>query len=167
MPHICDLILDDHDTFRRRFAELDDDRHADPEVLRRLWEPLAEMLDRHADAEEQLFYPRLLRRDADAVDDTKDAIRDHNAIRDAIHRAEDHAVGTAAWWEAVDEAREQNSDHMAEEERGPLAEFRRLGDIGLGQELGSSFVAFSDAHAGGRGVDTTDKDPSAHVQDHG
>jgi hypothetical protein len=33
MPNICDLILDDHETFRRRFAELDEHRDAAPERL--------------------------------------------------------------------------------------------------------------------------------------
>ncbi|MGQ0774776.1 MAG: hypothetical protein ACT4NY_10225 [Pseudonocardiales bacterium] len=48
---ITQLILDDHETFRREFAALDD---ADkPEQLRAIWEPLAALLDVHAVAEEE------------------------------------------------------------------------------------------------------------------
>src|SRR4051794_41409715 len=87
VPDICDLILDDHEIFRRRFAELDDERRSDVAVVCALWAPLAEHLERHANAEEDLFYPALLRRGADAEEETDDAIRDHNKIRDAVRRA--------------------------------------------------------------------------------
>ncbi|PZS15585.1 MAG: hypothetical protein DLM54_12435 [Acidimicrobiales bacterium] len=41
MPDICDRSLDDHETLRRRFAELDQQRDAGPEALARMWDPLA------------------------------------------------------------------------------------------------------------------------------
>ncbi|HZE01285.1 MAG TPA: hemerythrin domain-containing protein, partial [Pseudonocardiaceae bacterium] len=63
MSDITQLILDDHETFRREFAALDD---ADaPEQLREIWEPLANLLEVHAAAEEAIFYPKLLRRGDD------------------------------------------------------------------------------------------------------
>jgi hypothetical protein len=42
-------------------------------------------------------------------------------IRDAGR----HRVGSEQWWHSVRGAREANSDHMAEEEREALADFRR------------------------------------------
>lgn len=57
MPDICDLSLDDHETLRRRFAELDQQRDAGPEALARMWDPLATLLDLHAAAEEEVFNP--------------------------------------------------------------------------------------------------------------
>lgn len=70
------------------------------------------------------------------------------------------------WWAAVQQANDENSDHMAEEERGPLAACRR--DVGrdIRRELGSRFVAFNTQHAGGRDVDTSDKDPAEFIEDH-
>jgi hypothetical protein len=43
MADITQLILDDHDTFRREFAALDDAQ--EPEQLRAIWEPLSALLD--------------------------------------------------------------------------------------------------------------------------
>lgn len=164
MPDICDLILDDHSTFRRRFAEMDEKR-ADPEALSRVWRSLAALLDLHAEAEEAIFYPRLVRRGQDGGEESVDAIRDHNQIRDAVERARHREVGTASWWEAVEEARVQNSDHMAEEEREGLADFRTSASPELRDQLGAQFIAFKEEHAGLRDLEPTDKDPQGYVSE--
>lgn len=166
MPDVCDLVLDEHETFRRRFAELDERRGTDPATLRRLWEPLAVLLDRHADAEEHVLYPKLLRRGADGEDETQDAIGDHNRIRDAVRDAAGRQVGSEKWWQAVDRARTENSDHMAEEERGALADFRQHTDDERREQLGAAFVAFNRSHTEPSRVDTTDKDPDSYVDEH-
>ena len=167
MPDICDLILDDHEVFRRRFAELDDERHSDPSVASAIWEALAEHLERHASAEEEVFYTAVLERVSEGEDETHHAIRDHNKIRDAVRRVAAAPAGSDEWWGAVDAANEENSDHMAEEERGPLSEFRRAGIHDLRKALGTRFVAFNLDHAGGRGLDTDDVDPDSYVRDRG
>ena len=166
MPDICSLILDDHEIFRRRFAELDDERRSGREVLAALWGPLAEHLERHANAEEEIFYPVLLQRVDDAEHETEHAIRDHNKIRDAVRRVADAEAGTDEWWAAVADAREENSEHMAEEERGPLAAFRQEGDHDIRLDLGVKYVAFNSEHAGGRAIDSSDKDPDEFVREH-
>ena len=166
MPDICDLILDEHEIFRRRFAELDDERQSDPAVVSALWNAIAEHLERHASAEEHVFYPDVLARVFDGEHEAHHAIRDHNKIRDAIRRVAGARAGSDEWWGAVDAANAENSDHMAEEERGPLSEFRRAGLHDLRKELGTRFVDFHLDHAGGRGLDNDDVDPDAYVQDH-
>lgn len=162
MPDICDLILDDHETLRRRFAELDEVREADRASLQRVWDPLGALLDLHAAAEEEVFYPRLLARGVDAEAETTDAISDHNAIRDAVRATGDEQVGSGAWWQAVKQARQQNSDHMGEEERGALADFRARTEPSLRHELGASFVSFQQEHAGGR-LQPRDREPQDYV----
>jgi hypothetical protein len=57
--------------------------------------------------------------------ETKDAIRDHDDIRDGLRHAAQHPVGSQEWWQAVPGTRVANSDHMAEEEREALPDFRR------------------------------------------
>ncbi|MFN2606570.1 MAG: hemerythrin domain-containing protein [Acidimicrobiales bacterium] len=168
MPDICDMILDEHGIFRRRFAELDEKRGegAGADVLGRLWNPLAALLDRHASAEEDLFYPGLLRWGAHGEEETDDAVRDHNKIRDAVRDANKSDVGSASWWAAVDRAREENSDHMAEEERGPLADFRAHTDAAARHALGDRFVAFSAEHAGGRAISGDDTDLDDYIDAH-
>ena len=168
MPDICDLILEDHQRFRRRFAELDELRaaRADPDVLDRAWVPVAELLEVHAAAEEALFYPRLLPRGDDAHDETKDAITDHNDIRDAVRRAGGTSAGSDGWWAAVLDARAKNSDHMGEEERGAIPDFRQHADGQLREDLGARWVEFEARHAGARDVDTSDKDPDRYIARH-
>lgn len=166
MPDICDLILDDHETFRRRFAELDEHRDADTDRLARLWTPLAGLLDRHAAAEEAVFYPLLLKRGTDGEDETDDAIGDHNDIRDAVRDADNHQPGTDGWWDAVARTREHNSDHMAEEEREALADFRARTSKADREDLGARFVEFMAAHPDRAHVSTADKDPGTFIDQH-
>src|SRR4051812_4447206 len=74
---ITALILDDHDTFRRGFAALDvlagpdtDAEKLEAELMA-VWGPLADLLDVHAVAEEQIFYPNLLRKGAEGEASTR------------------------------------------------------------------------------------------------
>lgn len=161
MADITQLILDDHETFRRQFAALDD---ADgPDELRALWEPLANLLDLHAVAEETIFYPQLLRHGDDAEDETVDAIGDHNDIRDGVREAARHPIGSPEWWEGVWQARRANSDHMAEEEDDALADFRRNTPLNVREDLGRQFNEFKTNHAAAQDIDTDDKDPEGYV----
>lgn len=162
MADITSLILDDHDWFRRQFARLDD--LTDPADLVAVWQPLADLLDVHARAEEEIFYPHLLRRGEDAEEETLDAIGDHNDIRDGVHEAALHPVGSTAWLAAVNQARFANSEHMAEEEDEGLADFRRHADPGLREELGRRFLEFKRRHEGARDLDVSDLDPQEYVE---
>lgn len=159
---VTDLIREDHAWFRSQFAALEDAR-GDDAALASLWGALSTKLEVHAAAEETLFYPRLLKDDADAVDDTKDAIRDHNDIRDAIRDAEQHQLGDDAWWKAVNATNSANTEHMEEEEHGPLIEFEDSASQDEQQELATAFASFETEHAGARGISTADKDPDDYV----
>jgi hypothetical protein len=166
---ITELILDDHEWFRRAFARLDDLQAGDrpPADLTRVWAPLAGRLDAHAIAEEEIFYPQLLRKGADAREETLDAIGDHNDIRDGVHEADAEAVGSPAWWEAVGRARVANDEHMAEEEREGLADFRMHATAGLREALGRRFREFMTEHGDASDLDTSDKDPQEYVDTQG
>lgn len=161
MADITQLILDDHETFRREFAALDDAN--EPAELQAIWEPLATLLDVHAVAEETIFYPQLLLHGDNAEDETLDAVGDHNDIRDGVHEAARHPVGSPQWWDAVRQARMANSDHMAEEEDDALPDFRRNAPLSLREDLGRQFLEFKAEHSGARNLDTSDKDPQGYV----
>ena len=164
---ITELILADHQTFRDAFVRLDDlSVRNDPNELARAWQPLADLLDVHAIAEEEIFYPQLLRKVDDVQDETLDAVGDHNDIRDGVHAASRERVGSEAWWAAVRGTRITNDEHIAEEEREGVAYFRREVDTGLRDELGQRFLEFKAAHPTARGLDTSDKDPEEYVQEH-
>ncbi len=167
---ITQVILIQHAEQRQGFAYLDDiDRH-DAARLGPVWERLAILLEAHAAAEERYFYPRLLEigtgggEQESAASETKDAIKDHNEIRDAVRDAGEQDVGSDEWWDAVVEARKANSDHMAEEEREDLADFRRHADLATRHAIALDFLAFEAEHA--TGIRTRDRDPDAYVAGH-
>lgn len=167
MADIIELIFEDHQWFRRQFAELDELRARSPRdtaALETAWRPLAQRLDVHAVAEEKIFYPQLLRVGDDPRPETLDAIGDHNDIRDGVHDAAKHAVGDAQWWDAVGRAREANDEHMAEEEREGLADFRRTARPALRAALGTRFADYMAEHTA-EDVDTSDIDPEVYVEE--
>jgi hypothetical protein len=165
MDDITALILDDHHAFRVGFARLDDAKGT--EQLRAVWEPLARHLEIHAEAEEKILYPHLLKRGGDEADEeTEDAIRDHNKIRDAIAESHKHEIGTDAWWRAVWQARTENSEHLAEEEDEALPDFRKHADLDLRADLGARWLVFYGEHPNGKGLRFHDKDPDRFVKEH-
>jgi hypothetical protein len=137
-------------------------------VLSDIWDQLATFLELHAAAEEAIFYPALLQvglaahRTAGVEGETLDAIHDHNEIRDAVAEVARHQVGTDEWFGAVGAANLANSDHMAEEEREGLTDFRRLAGLQRRHQLAVAFAAFEARNYAG--VPAEDKDPAAYVR---
>ena len=62
---------------------------------------------------------------ASAEPETLDAIHDHNEIRDAIAAVARPPAGSPGWHDAIAAVNQANGDHMAEEEREGLTDFRR------------------------------------------
>jgi hypothetical protein len=164
---ITQLVLDDHHEQRRLFAILEQIDRSDTDALSAVWGRLAAFLEVHAAAEEAIFYPALLqvgiaaRRKAGVEDETLDAIHDHNEIRDAVEEVTRHAVGSDAWYAAVAGANLANSDHMGEEEREGLTDFRRLAGLQQRHSLAVAFAAFEARNVAG--VVPVDKDPAEYV----
>ncbi len=166
---ITQLILDDHHEQRRLFAILEQVNRADTVTLGAVWDRLAAFLELHAAAEEEIFYPALLRvgiqarRAGTAEDETLDAIGDHNDIRDAVTSVPGHPVGSDEWFAAVAAANLANSDHMGEEEREGLADFRRLASLQLRHDLAVAWVRYEAQHYAG--VPPVDKDPAGYIRE--
>ena len=163
MPDITALIMDDHEWFRRQFAALDDAR--EPADLDAIWGPLAVRLDTHAEAEETIFYPRLLKKADEDGEETEDAIKDHNKIRDAVADAGRFETGSHDWFEAVGRARTENSEHLAEEEDEGLPDFRKHAGMELRLQLGSEWLRFYAAHQAGAGISGDDVDPETYLEE--
>ncbi|KAF0960996.1 hemerythrin domain-containing protein [Rhodococcus sp. T7] len=169
MPDIIELIFDDHEWFRRQFAALDElksRRRVEITAVEAVWTPLAKRLDLHAAAEEEIFYPQLLRvgEDDEAEAETLDAIGDHNDIRDGVRAAAANPILSEEWWAAVGRTRRANDEHMAEEEREGLADFRTAPDD-LRESLGRRFAEYFLVHRTLSEVDTSDKDPKEYVRE--
>ena len=167
---ITQLILEDHAEQRRLFAMLDGIDRKDPAALGAIWRRLRALLDTHAEAEERFFYPDLLKigagaADADsAAEETTDAIKDHNEIRDTAAAVDEEEIGTDEWFAAVDACNKANGDHMAEEERQGLADFRRNGDLRRSHDLAVRFAVFEAEHL--TGISPVNKNPRAYVKEH-
>ena len=167
---ITQLILDDHHEQRRLFAILDEIDPSQVDELSAVWKRLAAFLEVHAAAEEELFYPALLHlgkgvdEEHPPTEETDDAIKDHNEIRDAVEAVAGHDVGSDGWIDAVAAANKANGDHMAEEEREGLTDFRRNASLETRHKLGVAFAAFETSHVDG--VEPVDKDPEEYISSH-
>ena len=151
---VTQLIADDHAEQRRLFALIEQLGASERQALGSVWARLRALLDTHARAEELFFYPDLLKlgrgADGESVDDeTKDAIKDHNEIRDSAAKVDEQELGSSQWFDAVAAANKANSDHMAEEERQGLTDFRRHADLELRHRLAVEFVRFESDHLTG------------------
>ena len=166
---ITQLIADDHAEQRRLFAIIEQIGPTDPLALQAVWSRLRGLLDTHARNEELYFYPELLKlgRGADSEtpdDETRDAIKDHNEIRDAAAKVDNQEPGSRQWFDAVAAANKANSDHMAEEERQGLTDFRWHAALDLRHRLAVDFVRFASDHLAG--VKPVDLNVDAYVAEH-
>ena len=166
---ITEVILEQHSEQRRAFAILDEIPRDDRTGLASIWGRLEVLLEVHAEAEERFFYPAVLRLgegppgDDGPEDETEDAIKDHNEIREAIRSVRRCKAGSEKWWEAVVEANVANSDHMAEEERQDLTDFRQQTTLALRHGIAVRFLRFEAEHWA-TGVIPVDKDPDEFVE---
>ena len=166
---ITDVILRQHDEQRRMFSMLEEWPRDDHEGLAAVWKRLEILLEVHAEAEEKYFYPELLRlgtggADAESVDEeVEDAVKDHNEIRQAVRKVGRCRTGSEAWWRAVVDANVHNSDHMGEEERQDLADFRQQATLELRHEIAVQFLRY-EALRWADGITPEDKDPESYVK---
>ena len=133
---ITQLIADDHAEQRRLFALIDEltpERPGRAEgrvgaAARVARHPCAGggalLLSRAAE-------DRPRRRRRKPAEETRDAIKDHNEIRDTAADVDREGARLDEWFEAVAACNKANSDHMAEEERQGLTDFRRHADLEL------------------------------------
>jgi hypothetical protein len=166
---VTQLILDDHHEQRRLFSILEQVDPADTGTLTAIWGRLAAFLEVHAQAEEEIFYPELLKVGqrtghlGTVEEETLDAIGDHNEIRDTIAAVAGHEAGSDGWYDAGAAVNVANGDHMAEEEREGLTDFRREASLQRRHDLAVAFAAFEARHFAG--VEPVDKDPAGYVHE--
>ncbi len=169
---ITEIIAHQHAEQRRMFAMLEEWPRTDHEGLAALWRRLEILLETHAEAEEKYFYPELLKlgtggADAESVDEeVEDAIKDHNEIRKAIRKVRRCRAGSAAWWTGITDANVYNSNHMGEEERQDLADFRQQATLELRHEIAVAFIRYESTKAA-TGIAPKDKDPEGYVTSRG
>ena len=109
-------------------------------MLAHVWQRLADLLEVHARAEEEVCYLPLFGSGPQADELRRGAVADHDDIREAALEAALQTVGSASWWRAVRAVLDRSADHLEREERGVLAHC----DLTASQrrELGRQWSAF-------------------------
>lgn len=148
---IIELLLAEHGRLRRLMDAFENAaRHCETfgvTWLGSVWERVAEFIEFHMDAEEEICYLAVFRTGQAGPGQMDDAIADHDDIREALLEARLHAVTSPVWWQAVAAALCTCRDQLARFERGPLAEFGRRADPGLRNVLGHQWTSFATARA--------------------
>jgi hypothetical protein len=119
---IGEVIYAEHRRILRLFDALDNaarrgEAGRGQPTARHLWLRLADLLEQHTDAEEEVCFPALSGRDAQVTALMEAAIADHNDIREAVAEARLLETGSARWWRAVTAARDECAGHFRREER--------------------------------------------------
>ena len=150
MADVVQLIQADHQRICALLDALEDLRRYRGAAgvtasLARTWAQLRGLLDLHTEAEEEICFITLFGPGAEAATQMREAIADHEDIREVVREADLQPLGSAAWWRPVAALRRPASQHIAREEQGALAAFADRAAPGLREELGRQWLSFVDA----------------------
>jgi hemerythrin superfamily protein len=138
MTDIIELVLQDHHAVAALFDKLQAATHADDQTS--LFTQVKDALERHASAEEKILYPRVRKEVPDGRDESKDAIEEHDQIRESLKEVEEHDPGTELFTLAVTQLVATTKHHVGVEESELLPDFRKNSDVTEREELGRRFA---------------------------
>lgn len=144
---VIELIRADHRRIRRLCQALDDAARwsgsSGPGWMpAAVWQRLANLLEAHARAEEEICYQPMYGCQAHAAERRREAIADHDDIREAISEARLRPAGSRLWWVAVSAVPAITIGHLDQEERGPLAAGLTRLAMSQRRELGRQYAGF-------------------------
>lgn len=144
---VIELIMADHRRIRRLAATLDDavrragDGRSDW-VAAQVWQRLADLLEAHTRAEEEICYLAMFGSGPQAAERMQEAVADHDDILEAVSEACLHRPGTALWWRAARSVLVATTEHLDREERSVLAYCLPRLTMSRRRELGRQWSAF-------------------------
>ena len=94
MTDIIELVLEDHQAVAALFDKLQAATSADDQTA--LYAQAKDALERHASAEEKVLYPRVRKEVPEGKEESKDAIEEHDQIRESLKEVEEHDAGSRA-----------------------------------------------------------------------
>lgn len=147
------LIAADRRHILRLFRALDDVARADEPALARsrlsqVWARLADLLELHASAEEEICHPVLFGSGERVTAMLDAATADHDDIREVMREVALLDVGSVQWWRAVTAAERACTSHFFREEGGLLEEVCRCLEPGADSVLARQWAAFVAARRG-------------------
>jgi hemerythrin superfamily protein len=137
MTDIIDLVLHDHHAVEKLFDMLQAATGADAQA--ELFAKVKEELERHAFAEEKVLYPRVRKEAPEGREDVKDALEEHDQIRESLKEVEEHAAGTELFTLAVAQLVATTKHHVGVEEAELLPDFRNNSEASERESLGRAF----------------------------
>jgi Hemerythrin HHE cation binding domain. len=137
MIDIIDLVLHDHHAVEELFDMLQAAAGADAQA--ELFAKVKEELERHAFAEEKVLYPRVRKEAPEGRDDVKDALDEHDQIRESLKEVEEHPAGTELFTLAVAQLIATTKHHVGVEEAELLPDFRKNSEASERESLGRAF----------------------------
>jgi len=144
---VIELIMADHRRVRRLREVLEDAVRRGPPVgsgwaLVEVWIRLADLLEAHMAAEEEICYLPMSRSGSVSPERRRDATADHGDIREAIGEARLQLAGSAVWWAAARAVLAASGDHFDREEHDMLAAWLPSLTMSRRLELGSQWLTF-------------------------
>jgi hemerythrin superfamily protein len=137
MTDIIDLVLHDHHAVESLFDTLQAAVGTEDQAT--LFAQAREALERHAAAEEKVLYPRVRKDVPDGREEVKDAVEEHDQIRESLKEVEEHDAGTELFTLAIAQLVATTKHHVGVEEGELLPDFRENSEAGEREELGSLF----------------------------
>jgi hemerythrin superfamily protein len=139
MIDIIDLVLHDHHAVAELFDKLQAAAGADTQA--ELFAQVKEALELHASAEEEVLYPRVRKEAPEGREEVKDAVEEHDQIREALKEVEEHQAGTELFTLAVAQLVATTKHHVGVEEAELLPDFRNNSEASERESLGRAFEA--------------------------
>jgi hemerythrin superfamily protein len=134
---IIELVLQDHHEVEQLFDKLQSAKG--PDTQAKLFAQVKAELERHAAAEEKVLYPRVRKDVPDGREETKDAIEEHDQIRESLKEVQEHDAGTELFTLAVAQLVATTKHHVGVEEAELLPDFRKNSEVSEREELGARF----------------------------
>ncbi|OLB94911.1 MAG: hypothetical protein AUH30_16615 [Candidatus Rokubacteria bacterium 13_1_40CM_68_15] len=132
---VADLLRQDHETVKGLITQLERLSSSDAEGRQRLLDEIAEELEIHSKAEEELFYPAVRKIDSEVVEHAKE---EHEQITKALADVEGRDPAQADFTAKVAELKRTVLHHVSDEEGKIFLTAERLGAQEL-ERLGAQF----------------------------
>ena len=145
---IVEQVMADHRRIRRLTQAVHDAARDNGEpgwALIAVWERLADLLEVHTWAKEEVCYLSMFGSSRSAVEQRREAISRHDDIRDAISEASLRPVGSPLWWRAVQAALTAAAEHLDREEHVIRSSWMPRLTVSRRRELGRQWSAFTAA----------------------
>jgi len=137
MQDIIELVLEDHHAIARLFDKLQAATVAAEQAS--LFALVKDELERHASAEETVLYPRVRKEAVDGKEEVKDAVEEHDQIRESLKEVEEHTAGTELFTLAVAQLVATTKHHVGVEETDLLPDFGANSELSEREALGEKF----------------------------